>query len=51
VLSTATNLGRIVASVSFGAIWAAAGMDVALAVAACALGVAAVIAVVGVRRG
>jgi MFS family permease len=51
VLATATNLGRIVASVSFGAIWAAAGMNMALAAAAGALGVAAVIAIVGVRRG
>jgi MFS family permease len=51
VLATTTNLGRIVASVSFGAIWAAAGMNMALAAAAGALGVAAVIAIVGVRRG
>jgi MFS family permease len=51
VLSTATNLGRIVASVSFGAVWASAGMNAALSVFACALGVAALIALVGVRRG
>jgi MFS family permease len=51
VLSTATNLGRIVASVGFGAIWAAAGMNTALTVAACALAAAGLISIVAVRRG
>jgi MFS family permease len=51
VLSTATNLGRIVASVAFGAIWAASGMNVALTVFASALALAGLIALAAVRRG
>jgi MFS family permease len=51
VLATATNLGRIVASFAFGAVWAAAGMNVALAVFACALVGAGLVSLAGVRRG
>ena len=50
-LATVTNIGRIVASFAFGALWAAAGMNTALVAFACALGLAALLAVLGTRRG
>jgi hypothetical protein len=50
LLTTTTNVGRLLASIAFGAAWTAFGLTAALAIFGCALAAALTFAAPALRR-
>jgi MFS family permease len=51
VLTTATSVARLIASIAFGWVWTTLGRDTAIGLFALALGIAATVATIVLRRG